>query len=63
MSTKIIKSKNFFHNNLTLQLIFDSDFNLFYIEIYRHNENKSYNLHGCFVLENDAITKFNQIQL
>ena len=60
---KTILSKSFHHNNLTLQLQYHSDFNIYIINIYQHNTKQNYNLFGIFTKPHHAIQKFNSINL
>ena len=59
----VIKSKSFHHNNLELKLIYDADLEIFHIEIYRSNNKQTFDLFGIFLDENEAIQKFDSINL
>ena len=60
---QILESKSFHHNNLILQLIFDTDFDLYTINIHRKNDNTNSDLFGCFMTFESAKTKFDTIKL
>jgi len=59
----ILNSKAFHSNNLTLQLIYHNDFDIYTINIHRHNNNSDIDLFGIFTTYNDALLKFNSISL
>lgn len=60
---RVIATKEFFHNNLILCLIFDTHFEIWSIDIYRVNANNWHNLHGMFFNKDQAMEKFNNIRL
>lgn len=63
MATQIVKSKAFHHNNLVLRAIYDTDFDIYSIEIHRLNDDTVSNLWGCFMSKADVLKKFDTISL
>lgn len=59
----IVKAKLFHHNNLILQLIYNSHFDIYTINIHRENDNSDSDLFGLFQDLESATEKFNSIKL
>jgi hypothetical protein len=59
----IILQKSFHHNNLTLQLEYLTDFEIYHINIIQNNTKTNHSLFGIFTNPKQAIQKFNSIQL
>lgn len=60
---QIIAQKSFHNNNLTLQLEYLIDMDIYHINIHRHNNLDNISLFGIFTTLHDAQIKFNSISL
>lgn len=63
MTTTIIQTKSFHHNNLILQLNHDTLFDIYTITILQVNTNQIHDFFGLFLDIQSATTKFNSITL
>lgn len=59
----IIKTKLFHHNNLELQIVHDTLFDIYVINIHRLSDKSDFDMFGMFKTLDLAIKKFNTIQL
>lgn len=69
---QIIARRSFQCDNLSLHLIHDTHFDLFRIQVFRHNDQSTHDLWGCWFVGDDdsrgdiqlaATQKFRSIQL
>jgi hypothetical protein len=64
---RVIQAKLFHHNNLVLQLLHDTHFNVYRINVYRINDRSNSDLWGIWDADDDGLThataKFNKVRL